>query len=165
MKTNRDNLAGGMILILLGLMFLVFQFFPTLFGDVLEWPWVIIGIGVIFLALSVALRVGGFAIPGFIVTGIGAMLMVQEATGNWESWAWSWSLIPGFAGLGILFGGLFDDDLRDARSGAWILLALSAGFLVIFGSAFQFGWEYARFWPVILILLGAWVLLQQWREA
>ena len=49
----------------------------------------------------------GFAIAGSIVTTVGSVLLYQQTTGHWESWAYAWALVgPGAAGLGMLVYGL-----------------------------------------------------------
>lgn len=63
------------------------------------------------------------AVPACIVGGIGGLLLWQNATGEWQSWAYAWTLIPGFVGVGTLLSGLLGGTLRrDFGAGAWRVL-------------------------------------------
>jgi hypothetical protein len=161
---KRENVVWGIILILLGLGFLVFQFFPDLFGA-FSWPWILLIIGGVFIIAGLVGRIGGLMIPGTILLGLGGIFLYQEQTGNWESWAYIWTLIPGFVGLGMFLGGLFDQELGKARGAAFILMIVSAILFAIFGGFFGLEPGILRFWPVALILFGLWILFKALRPA
>ena len=55
---KRENVVWGIILILLGVGFLVYQLNPGLFGG-FRWPWIIVALGAIFTLGSLIGRVGG----------------------------------------------------------------------------------------------------------
>ena len=57
----------------------------------------------------------GFAIAGTIVTTIGFLLLYQDSTGHWESWAYAWALLTLAAGLGTLIYGLAIGRRVDGR--------------------------------------------------
>lgn len=156
---KRNNLAWGLILILVGLGFLLFQVFPGIEAE-FQWPWILIGVGTIFAVASVLTRTGGLMIPAFIIGGLGAIFLYQTNTDNWASWAYIWTIIPGFVGAGMLVGGLYDPDLRSARPASFILLAVSAVALVIFSGMLGFDNSLLQYWPVLLILAGAIVLIR-----
>jgi LiaI-LiaF-like transmembrane region len=157
---RRGGLIGGLLLILLGGAFLAAQFVPAFqswFRAEQSWPLLIIGIGVLFLVLAVALRTPGLAIPGCIVGGIGCLLFYQNATGDWGSWAYAWTLITGFVGLGVVFAGLLEGrSIRSVSAGLWMILISLAAFLV-FGSFLGMG-QYGAYWPVLLIVGGLLIL-------
>ena len=73
-RSTRSSLVLGIILILLGALFLVFQLFPQL-GQWINWstgwPLIIVGVGLVFLVAAVLSGASGLAIPGTIVGGIG----------------------------------------------------------------------------------------------
>ena len=101
----------------------------------------------------------GMIVPACIVGGIGCLLYWQNATNNWESWAYAWTLIPGFAGVGTLLLGLITGDGRTARSGLWLILislVLFAVFASFLGGLNYFG----RYWPLLLIALGVLLLVR-----
>lgn len=160
---KRSGLALGLILILIGVVLLVFRFSPGLAErlDIFAWPVYVILVGLLLLVFGVLTGAPGMAVPAMIVTGIGGLLYWQNETGNWESWAYAWTLIPGFAGLGVVISGLFESRgkrWKVIRSGLWTLL-ISVLLFLVFGSFF--GLEIlGAYWPVLLVLLG---LILIWR--
>jgi hypothetical protein len=163
-QTRRTSLAAGVILILLGALFLTFQAVPQLRELVyLEnaWPLFIVAIGVFLLILGLLVRAPGMAVPASIVAGIGCLLYWQNYTGNWESWAYAWALIPGFVGIGIILTGLLGGgNIRSALLGGGWLIFISLMLFFIFGS-FLGGMDlFGVYWPVLLIVLGVLMLLR-----
>jgi hypothetical protein len=93
------------------------------------------------------------------VAGIGGLLFWQNATGNWDSWAYVWTFIPGFVGIGVIITALLGEGGKAGmRSGGWLLL-ISLILYAVFGSFFGAG-ILGVYWPVLLIILGLWILLQ-----
>ena len=161
-RKNRSNLAVGLLLILIGGWFLAVQFVPSLgswFQLYFDWPVIIIGVGLCLLIFGVLIGAPGMAGPACIVGGIGGLLYWQNATNNWESWAYAWALIPGFVGVGVmllaLLGGGGSTGLRSGLSLVFISLVM----FLIFGSFFGAN-PLGPYWPVLLIALGAWMLIQ-----
>jgi hypothetical protein len=156
---RRSSLAGGLVLVLLGALFLAVQWVPGL-QLWFSWPLIIIGIGVLLLIVGLLTGVPAMAIPACIVGGIGGLLYWQNATGNWESWAYAWALIPGFVGVGMVLSGLLGGDTRQTvRGGAWLIL-ISLVLFAVFASFFGALGLVGRYWPVLLIGLGLLVLAQ-----
>lgn len=157
---KKGNITGGLILILLGAWFLAVQFIPQLKAWAEgSWPLTIIGIGAIFLFVSVLNNIPGLSIPAFIVGGIGGLLYYQNVTGDWGSWAYAWSLIPGFVGLGLLFFSLQTKEKGTLKAG-FILVFLSMILFFIFGSFLGASKEIIRFWPLLLIIAGSWSMIR-----
>lgn len=157
-RGRRSSLVGGLVLILLGASILAVQLLPGL-QLWFSWPWIIIGFGVLMLVVGSATGVPGLAIPACIVAGIGGILYYQAATGDWDSWAYIWSLIPGFVGVGILLSGLLGEEGGEAiRAGGWMIL-ISLVLFAAFGSLFGALGMMGPYWPVLLILLGLMLLL------
>ncbi|MCF6277592.1 MAG: hypothetical protein L3J16_02440 [Anaerolineales bacterium] len=157
---KKGNLTGGLILILIGMWFLAVQFVPALkdWADG-SWPLSIIGLGIIFLLVSILNNKPGFSIPAFILGGIGGLLYYQNVTGDWGSWAYAWSLIPGFVGLGLLFFSLQTRERGTFKAGL-ILLFLSMVFFAVFGSFLGGPTDVIRYWPVLLIFAGLWSMVR-----
>lgn len=162
---RRSNMAIGIILVLLGLWFLAEQLFPQFFRwlDIdFAWPLIIVGAGLVFFIFALVTKVPGLAVPASIISGIGGLLYWQNATGNWESWAYAWALIPGFAGVGVLLQGLLGGHPRQSwREGAGMIVTSLILFL-IFGSFLGGPNLLGDYWPVLLILLGGWLLVRPW---
>lgn len=159
-SSQRSALAGGLVLILLGVLFLAGQLLPNLWSWVGEasWPLIVVGVGVFLLIIGVLANAPGMAVPACIVGGIGLLLYWQNRTGNWESWSYAWTLIPGFVGIGTIVMGLWEGKGSSIRGGLWLVL-ISAIMFAVFGSLIGglFGANLgfiAKWWPVALILLG-----------
>jgi len=159
---KRENVVWGVILILVGIGFLLYQLRPELFAGI-SWPWILLALGGIFLIAALLARVGGLMIPAVFLLGLGGIFTYQVNTGDWGSWAYIWTLMPGFAGLGMLLGGLFDRELAQARGVAVFLLGLSVVLFAVFGGFFGLEPSILRYWPVVLILIGAYVFLRAMR--
>jgi hypothetical protein len=160
-RKTRSNLAFGILLILIGGWFLAVQMVPGLgwFWNIFAWPMIIIAIGVAFLLLGVVIGAPGMAIPACIIGGIGGLLYWQNVTNNWESWAYAWTLIPGFVGVGLMLASILGEGGRESfRVGAWmsfISLIVFAIFGALFGQSVL-----GVYWPVLVIALGVWLLVQ-----
>ncbi|MBX3048196.1 MAG: hypothetical protein KIT46_05730 [Anaerolineales bacterium] len=161
-QERRGNLFIGILLILVGGWFLAGQFFPEvaqLINVQFSWPWWIIGAGAAFLLFSVLGRTPALAVPASIIAGIGGILLYQNNTGDWASWAYAWALIPGFAGVGSMLmnflQGRFGAGLREGLSAVLFSLLIFA----VFGSFMGGPRILGQFWPVLLIIGGFWLLL------
>lgn len=152
MKRN-NGIVLGIILIILGLLFLAREIVPEYF-QFWDWPFIIIGLGGVFLLWAIFSGTGGLAVPGSILAGIGGIFYYQNLTGNWESWSYIWALIPGFVGVGIIISGIIDRNYKEAFSGGLMLLLISGMLFFAFGSAFGLPPEVTMYWPALLILLG-----------
>lgn len=161
---GRKNVFGGILVIVLGLFLLAWQIIPdqfrALFGDWFSWPMIIIGVGLFFLLAAALSGVGPLSIPGCIVGGIGFLLAWQNATGNWESWAYVWPLIPGFVGLGLFISSLFDQESRALRSVGLVMMMVAALVFIAFWSFFDYNLNAGIIWPVVLIIIGLYMLFR-----
>jgi len=162
-RTQRSRLAAGIVLILLGFLFLTVRLFPQI-GELIQlefsWPLIIIGVSLFLLFIGLISGTPEMAVPASIVGGIGGLLYWQNLTGNWESWAYAWTLIPGFVGVGIILSGLFGGNTRkDIASGSWLVLMSMVMFLIfagLFGGLDLLG----PYWPVLLIGVGILLLVR-----
>jgi hypothetical protein len=109
-RSKRGDIAGGLILVLIGIVFLIWQLAPELVSSTLginfTWPLLIVGMGLIFLLAGIITLQGGFLVPAAVLGGIGSILYYQNTTGDWASWAYIWALIPGFCGVWTAAGKL-----------------------------------------------------------
>ncbi len=162
-QTRRSSIAFGLILILVGAWFLATQMVPGLearLGLTVSWPLLIVGLGVIFLLFALFAGIPGMTIPGCVITGIGILLYWQNLTGNWESWAYAWTLIPGFVGVGLILLGLLGPERRGPIAGGVWLIVISGVLFLVFGSFLGGLNLLGPYWPVLLIALGALLLIQ-----
>ncbi|MCC6803400.1 MAG: hypothetical protein IT319_10980 [Anaerolineae bacterium] len=162
MAQSGRNTLGAILLIGLGVLFLIGQTFGINLWSVfnVSWPIFILIPGVIFLALAFLgdRRMSGFVFPGTIVTGTGLILWFQNATDNWQSWAYIWTLYPVFLGLALMFNGQRTGKEKEVRTGRGFVTFGVVAFLV--GAAFFelliFGGNSALVrWVLPLGLIGA----------
>jgi hypothetical protein len=163
-----SGLALGLVLVVVGVFFLIMRLFEidlSTYG----WPLYVIIPGLTLLIVGFVSLGTGALVPGGIVTITGLILAAQNATGDWASWAYAWTLVvPGGAGLGLFMQGLRVHDSRQVRLGRnlmfWAALMFMIGF-VIFESIFNisgqdFGIVSRAALPVLLIIIGVTLLLR-----
>jgi len=160
-KGKRTSIVGGAILILVGAVLFAAQVLPDFmpdFWEIFSWPWIVIGIGLVLFILGAAVGEPGMAVPATIMSGLGGILAYQWYTGDWQSWSYIWTLIPGFVGIGIVLMSLLGGDasLKDGST----LMFISFIMLAVFGSFFGAVGMAGRYWPVLLILLGVVLMIR-----
>ncbi len=160
-RETRSRLAAGVLLILLGVWFLIVRQVPALkaWSELsFTWPVIILVVAVGLLFLGLLVNAPGMAVPACIVGGIGGLLYYQYIHQDYSSWAYAWTLIPGFVGVGVILMGLLEWRVRPAlASGLWLIL-ISAVMLAIFGSFLGGPVILRQYWPILLILFGLWLL-------
>jgi len=151
----------GLLLIVVGLVFFVARV-----GGGTAWPLFVIVPGAAMLAVALAGPRGnaGLAVPGSIVSAVGLILLVQEATGTFHTWSYAWGLVLASVGVGSFLQASIEENAQGQREGVRLTvlgLALFAAFgaffeLLIFGGAMQglLGWIL----PLALIVGGVWML-------
>lgn len=153
----------GIILIALGLLGLLNQFFDIRVGRFL-WPFFIIvpGVVMIFLALQ---KESSYAEPpvilGSLITMTGLLLLYQSLTGHWASWAYAWALIaPTAVGLGQWLYGTVNALPGTVKSGknlvniGLIMFGVGLVFFELLLNLSGFNLGFAG-WGILLIVLGA----------
>ena len=101
-RQSRTQLALGAILVLLGAWFLADRSIPAfheLVGRYNEWPFSLIGIGLILLLLGLVLGAPGMAVPAAIVAGVGCIFYDQETEKYYQFECYVWSPMLGFVGI------------------------------------------------------------------
>jgi hypothetical protein len=123
--------ALGAILIVVGVVFFASAQLKIDWGDA-AWPFYVIAPGLALLAFGLTQRNGsGLTVAGSIVTIVGGVMLYQNATDHWESWAYAWALVgPGGSGLGMLLYGTRSGNSKMARDGFWQVLAALGLFAV-----------------------------------
>jgi hypothetical protein len=124
--------ALGGLLLLLGVVVLLGQALDLELGRV-GWPLFVIvpGLAVLGLGLAVAGRLGEvLATVGGVVAMAGLVLLVQNATDRFETWAYVWTLLLVGAGIGRWLLGVVRGRRDLATSGGWLIAAGLVAFLV-----------------------------------
>jgi hypothetical protein len=165
-EPSRTGLVAGVLLILLGFLFLFLQLFEfNIWGEL--WPALVIGVGLLFfLAMLVTGRgSGALAIPGSVITMVGLILLFNNTFGFWETWAYTWTLIIFAVGIGINIFGRYTHQEKARQSGG-VVARIGLVLFVIFGIFFELFIGLtgvfegsSLLWPVLLILTGVYLLL------
>jgi hypothetical protein len=168
-RRNRTQLVLGVLLILVAGWLIAVRADPKL-GTLVHWPtaftwpmWVILA-GLMLLVLGLLVGTPGLAVPACIVGGVGGILYYQNATGDWTSWSYMWTLIPGFVGIGRILAGILGDDFKHSVSEGANALMVSIVLFAIFGTFFH-AWTifgvYSPYVPIGLLFLGGiWLIVR-----
>lgn len=166
--TNRGSLVVGLLLIGLGVLFFAFNVIPGIDIGAL-WPMIFIVLAVGFFApplLWPQAREGlsGLMIPGAILLMLGLIFFYDTLSGDWASWAYAWTLIPGGVGLGLWLGSWYGRWGKDSMAvGQW-MLAISVLVFGLFGTLF--GSPALKIaGPILLILGGVLLMARSFQKA
>jgi hypothetical protein len=157
----RDRIVFAVILIAVGIGALALQAAeakPDLGG------WVVLIIGLGFLGAFAFIRLYGFLIPGGIMTGLGAGILVAQSIKLNEE-AYGGVIVLGL-GLGFLSIWAIGATVRVAGHHFWPLIP--GGILAAIGVALLIGGQAVGlldYWPIVIIGLGVIVLGRAFYEA
>jgi hypothetical protein len=128
-----STMAVGLVLVLVGALLFAGQLLDIGIDDI-GWPFFVIAAGVAILVIGlVVANEQGMVIGGTIVTTVGLVLLYQNNTGRWESWAYAWALVgPAASGLGLALWGARNGNGNDIRNGVWGVLGGLAFFVIGF---------------------------------
>ena len=164
MRRNRTNLFLGILLVLIGVWLVITRQVPAMqhwIDQNFAWPMWTIAAGVLVLFIGLLTGAPGMAIPASIIAGVGGILYYQNATGNWDSWSYMWTLFPGFVGVGTILAGLLGENTRQNLVHGLNLIVISAALFLIFASFFGGLSILGPYGPaIILIALGIYILLR-----
>ncbi len=149
---DRSGWLPGVILIVIGATLFAIQWLH-LDADI-----IVLVIGLVFAGAYAATRRYGLLIPAGILTGLGAGILLEDFGVTRE---------PVVLGLGLGFLAIYGVDLATSRSpqrARWWPLIPGAILIAVAGAGGAFGDEGGRTiqqaWPVILIVIGAWLLVR-----
>lgn len=157
--TRRNRIISGLVLILLGGLFLLTQLFEIPSLGLLFLP----GLGVLFLVWGMVTRAGGLLIPGGILTGIGAGVYLMDALpleGDQQGGVFLLAFGGGFALITLLSLFFSTEKHWWALIPGSILAAIGAA-VYVGGTALKVLETAGKFWPVVLILIGVWVIFKR----
>jgi len=166
-RKNRTQLVLGLVLILVAGWLIATRINPSLANLIhlsFEWPmWVMLA-GAALLAIGLLVGAPDMAVPASIVAGIGGILYYQNATGNWASWSYMWTLIPGFVGIGQILSGVIGGNfMSNLREGLRLLLICAILFTIFatFFNAWTIFGPFSAYVPIVLLfLLGIWLIVR-----
>jgi hypothetical protein len=167
MEMQKKNMAGGLILVLIGLVALLGQFvtvrFPVDMGLL-----IVPGLGALFLVWGILTRNEGLMIPGGILSGVG--WGIYAITGPFSIWQGDNEGGVFLIFLGLGFGLITVVTAVFGKETHW--WALIPGSIIAFiGASILFGGALlkvvafaGKLWPVLLILLGVSILINANKE-
>jgi hypothetical protein len=167
-KRNRTQLVLGIILILVAGWLIATRISPELARiirlPVFAWPMWVIFAGAVLLVIGLLTGAPAMAVPACIVAGIGGILYYQNASQDWGSWAYMWTLIPGFVGVGSILAGVLGEDFKSSVRTGLNSVVVSAVLFAIFGTFFH-AWNifgvYSAYLPIVfLFLAGIWLIVR-----
>lgn len=156
--SRRDPMVIGVILIAVGAIALLGQIvqLPSSLGS-----WIVLLIGLGFLAAGITGRTYGFLVPGGIMTGLGAGIIVSEAIALPSDEATGGAVTLGL-GLGFVAVWVIGGLLRVEANHWWPLVP--GGILVLVGGALVLGGQaidLLDYWGAVAIAAG---LVVVWRS-
>lgn len=165
MENTANQRNTGIFLIILGVAFVVMRLFFGFSFMSLLWPlWVLVpGALMLFTAFNSDKAQPGWAVPGAVVGGTGAILFLLNLTGRWEAWSYMWAMYPIFVGSALYHVGKRNQDEHMQAGGKHTLttgLYLLVGFglffeLMVFGG---FAFLDSALLPLLLISAGLYFL-------
>jgi hypothetical protein len=167
---DRGAFYVGVLLIVFGGLFLLTELASGLlapFGIELgwktAWPFIILFVGLafwlpIFIWWDKHEQLAGLAIPATIVTTNGLLLLYQNTSGDWDSWAYLWTLEPLAVAMGLLILYFLGHRDRGLLLAVGIVGGIAMVFFTIFASAFG-GGILGVLGPIVLIAIGLMVML------
>jgi hypothetical protein len=161
--SKRSTLVIGILLVLVGAYFILGNLVPSFnnwINITYSWPLIVIAVGVGLLVLGLLVGAPDMAIPAVIVGGIGGILYYQNLSGNWGSWAYLWTLIPGFSGIGMSLAYLLGSRGEHSIRSALDTIGTSLVMFVIFGAFFGAFKMLGDYWPLLLVAAGVLLALR-----
>jgi hypothetical protein len=162
MESKRNSITWGILLVLAGILIFAYQFIPELniwasayFG----WPMIIIAVAVILLVTGLVTGKADSVVSSCVIGGIGAILLYQNNTGDWGSWAYMWALLPGFGGAGQFLSTIVTREPKDMLQGLKAI-AFSGILFLIFSNFFGGFNPLGKYWPVLIIAVGFFMIIE-----
>ena len=159
---RKSSILAGLILIAVGTLVLLLPLFPNV-ADIIDinrmWPLIVVSIGGLFI-LGALLGAPGLAIPGCIIGGIGAMLYYQNLNNALDTWAYSWTLIIVFVGIGIFLMHLLEGEAATGIREGGRLVVIGLIMFLVMGSFFGAGPGISVVLAAILIGIGIWIVIR-----
>jgi hypothetical protein len=158
---DRGSLVGALALIILGAVFLIFNFIPDVGFEEL-WPVIffVTALGFYLPAVIWPESRRGLAalyIPGSLLLVMGIAFLYNTLSGDWGVWAFAWLLIPFGIGMGMTLAawiGSWSPPVGEV--GVWIMVLNAVGF-GLFGTLF--GEPLIKAIGAALVLLGGVLML------
>jgi hypothetical protein len=171
-RPGPTRIIVGSAIVVVGLLLLLGRLIDLDLGAL--WPLFVLIPGAVMLVSGLAAAPGGSGtaatVTGSQLTGLGLLLLFQNLTGWWQTWAYGWALVwPTSIGIGLAVRGALSGDDETARNGrntafvGFVLFLVGfvffEGVLNISGSSFGKIGQYAL--PALLIGSGLFIMLRK----
>lgn len=169
-RRRRKSITVGVLFILIGGWLLSVQFYEPLkdwANAFAEWPMWVVAIGILIFVAGLVSGSPSLTVPAAVISGLGGIFYYQNLTDQWDTWAYAWTLIPGFIGVGTLIQYLLQGKIRLALRQGGGAIVFSLFLFGVFGGLFYdsvggpaFLDDLSDYWPVLLIIIGLSILLR-----
>lgn len=154
-RSHRSNLMLGVFLIILGIFILIVQIENFYWRSF--WPSILISLGILFVIGFLINRLNfSLLMPAAILLIIGALFQYCTLF-DWYRMEYLWPTFILAPGIGFFFMYFFGPK----NNKLWIPGIILITIAVIFYAQF---WYCFRFWPIVLIIIGVYLILSQWKE-
>ncbi|MCF6092653.1 hypothetical protein L1765_01430 [Microaerobacter geothermalis] len=162
-KKQNNNAVLGTVLIAVGLIFLAREFDIPYIDQLFTWQWMMVGIGLVLILFSGRGKDGGLILPGVILIGLGIHFW---GTSFFSWWPTHWAIFTFIVSIGF-----FMYSARTKSAGASIpgIILLLISIIAFFFSGLWFFIAKTfnlleNWWPVLLILVGVYLLFSQFKR-
>ncbi len=160
-RRRRTQATLGIVLILIGVLFLMMQFLPGMrywFALAMRWPFIFFTLGLGLMLFGLLVDTPDMMIPACVLCALGLIFSWQDFTVRWRSWAFLWPLLPAAVGIGQMLAGALKRKRKEVWEG-FRLTVISVVLIALLSSIFR-PWRFSLYWPVLLIVLGVWLLIR-----
>lgn len=156
---KRQNVFIGVLLIGIGLFYFLQRFHLPLLEDLNNWPTLLIILGLAFFLQSVIGKDDHMIFPGVLLLGLGLHFLLAGRLAHWPE---GWPMYTLIVGAAFLIR--WRKAKKDGFAPGIILILISIfgftyqayqGLLITVSSAIE------TFWPLALIVIGAYLLLRK----
>lgn len=157
----KRNSLVAYLLIGIGLFFLLRELKIPILTDFYSWPTFLILIGAAFLIHSFSSKEFKHLFPGVLLLGLGIHF---HGINHYSFWIDHWGMITLIVAIAFLARAL---KTKKGYLPGFILLIISIIALFVDNQPGWFGWFHQvagwmeRFWPIILILFGVYILMKR----
>lgn len=167
MEMQKKDLKGGVILVAIGLLALMFQLLPIQFTESIGLL-IVPGLGALFLVWGILSRTDGLIIPGGILSGVG--WGVYAIAGPFSMWQGDNEGGVFLIFLGLGFGLITAVTAVFGKETHWWAL-IPGGIIAFVGASIMFGGILlsvlafvGKLWPLALIIIGISLLVKANKE-
>ena len=161
-KQSDNSVAYGVIGV--GVALLVANLFGFHLMEIL-WPGFILAPGLLLMwpayssTIDEQSRLSFLAIPGAMITAVGAIMFVMNMTGHFEAWAYSWTLVWAAAAGGWMYMKRFEpaDSIHDTGYKFVRIMIIAFMGLAVFFELVIFE-NFAPIFPALLIGYGFYLM-------